>query len=278
MSSLAASKSAFDNRGIEVSQVRVGADYFIGKRNYERTVKFPHPNGECCICSDEGGLKLKCGHYVCPVDILDNTWQQIKTLKHEISCASCTKMVDIDDIIILGLPNDEEKQFLNAALSVNFCASQDIQQCIRCKSYCQRKNEDSPQVNCLVCTKNMSKPYLFCWYCLGEWKSSPTEGKNCGNSNCKKEKIIQLKSAPMINFKDKKGKTAKVPRIRACPDCTTILEHNGGCNEMTCDYCKSKFSFICLTPTTRGSLICKSTTWNPNATITCVPAPIQANV
>ena len=270
-----ASKFALDIHNIEVCNVRIGADYFIGKRDYTRTVSFPHPNGECCICSDDSGLKMKCGHYICPDDILDSVWSQIKSLKYQITCATCTTIIDTDDMIKFGLPSEEEKQFLTTALSVNFCSSQDIQQCLNCKSYCQRQNTDSPQVTCLVCTKNTGTNYLFCWCCLRRWKNAPANYQNCGNVGCNKDKIDQLQAAPLMEFKDVKQRKVSVPTLRACPQCKSLVEHTSGCNSMTCEYCRFVFCFICLTPTTGGSLICKSTTWDPRAPINCTPAPLQ---
>lgn len=270
-----ATRFALDTHGIEVCNVRIGSDYFIGKRNYARTASFPHRKGECCICGDEGGLKMKCGHYLCPDDLLDSVWMQIKSLKHQITCATCVAIFNIDDIIKFGIPSEEEKQFLMTALSVNFCLSQDIQQCLTCKSYCQRQRTDSPQVTCLVCTQNTGKNHLFCWHCLRSWKNAPNNTQVCGNVGCNKDKINQLQTAQLMEFKDTQQRKVKVPKLRACPECKTLLQHDGGCNEMTCKCCKYVFCFICLTPTQGGSLICKSTTWNPRATITCTPAPIQ---
>ena len=275
MNEAGATKCALE--GIQVCEVRVGADKFINIRDETRTIDFPHLKGECCVCADNSGLKMKCGHYICPDDLLDHVWQQIKRLKYEINCATCTKIIEVDDIMIFGLPESDEKQYIYAALSINFCSSQDIQQCPSCKSYCQRKTTDNPQVICIVCSKNKSEPYLFCWYCLSQW-NNPGNYKICGNKNCKKSKIEQLQNSPKIEFKDKAGKKVTVPIIRACPECFSVIQHNGGCNEMTCTICNFAFCFICLTPTQEGSLICKSTTWNPAATITCLPVPIQTNI
>ncbi|KAI6660677.1 E3 ubiquitin-protein ligase RNF19B-like [Oopsacas minuta] len=267
-----ATRCALEVLNVPLCNVRVGCDFFIGLRDETRTVTFPHPNGECCICSDEGGLRLKCGHYICPDDILDHAWQQINNLKHKISCASCTTLLDVDDILILGLPDEQEKQFLTTALSVNACLSQDIQQCPRCQSYTQRIKPDDPQVTCIVCTKTSIKPFRFCWYCLGEWNGLV----NCGNEFCSKEKIKQLKSSPMKEFKDRDGNIVRFPQVRACPNCCSLLEHESGCNEIKCDFCNHIFCIICLTQMRSGSLVCRSTSWN--STITCIPAPIQTKL
>ena len=276
LSDSGATRFALDTYNIEVCNVRIGADYFIGKRDYARNVTFPHPKGECCVCSDvDGGLEMKCGHLVCPDDVLDNAWQLIKTKKHQIHCPSCTSIIDFDDIIKFGLPSEEEKQFLMTALSVNFCSSQDIQQCLICKSYCQRQRTDSPQVTCLVCTQNTGTSYLFCWYCLHSWENAPTNTQICGNVGCNTHKVTQLQASPLIELMDQHGKKVTIPKLRACPGCNTLIEYKDKCNAMTCEYCRYLFCFICLRPGNRGSLICKSTTWNNHAPIVCLPAPIQ---
>ena len=264
---------ALEKRRLDVSEVRRGATYF-SIRDETRTVSFPHKTGECCVCRDDSGLKMQCGHFICPDDILNHAWEQIKHLKFEICCASCPAIIKIDDIIKFGLPDWEEKQFIEAAISVNFCESQDIQQCPSCQSYCQRKRTDNPQVQCSICTKKQKKDYVFCWYCLREW-NNPGNYQICGNQDCKRVEIEQLRKSPKKDFKDMKNKVVSVPAFRACPNCFTVIEHKDGCNEMTCIRCKRAFCFICLSKTKDGSLVCTGRTFNA---ITCIPAPIQTKL
>ncbi|KAI6653415.1 hypothetical protein LOD99_3634 [Oopsacas minuta] len=246
--------------------------YFI--RDETRTVSFTHPTGECCVCYDDSGLKMRCGHYICPDDILLNTWEQIQHLKFEVSCPSCPAIISIEDIMKFGLPDCEEKQFIEAAISVNFCESQDIQQCPNCQSYCQRKKTDTAQVQCTICTKNMKKSFEFCWFCLREWNNAANY-QICGNLNCKREEIQKLRNSPKKVFRDDGGKVLSIPILRACPKCFTIIEHTKGCNEMTCKVCKTAFCFICLAKTEEGSLVCSGRTYTA---ITCVAAPIQTKL
>ena len=267
--------SALDIHNIEVCNVRFGADHFFGRRDYTRKVSFPHPKGVCCICYDEGGLKMKCGHYICPEDILENAWYQIIRLIHQITCVCCTAIIDIDDIIKFGLPSEKEQRFLTTSLSVNLCSSEDIQQCLTCRSHCERQRTDSPQVICLVCTQNTGKRYLFCWYCLRSWKNSPTNTQICGNLWCNKEKIDLLLTAPLIEFKNQKGEVVTVPNLRACPRCRSLIELNGVKNRVVCRNCDLDFCFICLNPRMCCSYLCKTQTWIPQTAIDCTPAPIQ---
>lgn len=265
-----ACKYAPDTDGIKIWDVRVGSGYFIENRDETRTVKFPHPKGECCVCRDEGGLKMHCEHFICPDDLLIIAWDSIGKRKHEISCGSCTSIISVDDIIKFGMPKMDEEQFLISAISVNFCESQDIQQCPRCKSYCERMDSTSPQVKCTVCSKKLGREFQFCWYCLNIWKDI-SNIQNCGNPKCKQDVVNQLHDSPKMIFEDNQGISVSVPQIRACPRCSTIIHHDDGCNEMTC-ICGLMFCFICLRNTSEGSLLC---TGRDYTDITCTPAPVQ---
>ena len=272
---MCAAISALEGKGVQVWKVRVFAEY-IFKRDETRTVPFPHQKGECCVCGDDGGLKMQCGHFICPDDILNHAWDQIKNLKFEISCASCPAIIKTDDIIRFGLPDWEEKQFIETAISVNFCESQDIQQCPSCQSYCQRERTYLPQVHCTICTKKQNKDYEFCWYCLRKW-NNPSDYLVCGNDKCRRVDVEKLLQSPKEQIRDRKGEVIWIPRIRVCPQCLTIIEHISESNEVTCSECKLEFCFICLAKTRSGSLLCRSRTYSSGG-ITCVVAPIQTKL
>lgn len=268
----------FSARGIEFIDSRSGGKYFYGTRNETRTVKFPHPNGQCTTCYHESGLLMECGHFICPDDILDWAWEQLSTMKYEIGCSECGKPIKQDDIIKFGLPSLEEKQFLTTAITTNFCESQDIQECPKCRTLCQRTKTDNPQVHCTVCPKKEGNGFQFCWYCLREWNNS-SNYQVCGNANCKKEIIEKLINSPKKEFKDRNGKMVNIPTTRACPSCQTLLEHSRGCNLFTCSsaMCRQQFCFICLSKKIGGSLICKSVSYDRTG-IKCSPAPIQTKL
>ncbi|KAI6653411.1 E3 ubiquitin-protein ligase RNF19B-like [Oopsacas minuta] len=270
----AAKNNALETRSVEIWNVRKGGEMCFW-RDETRTVSFKHPTSECCTCfDDDSGLEMSCEHYICPDCILRQTWVQIQHLKFEISCTKCPAIISIEDIMKFGLADCEEKQFIETAISVNFCESQDIQQCPNCQSYCQRKRSDTAQVQCTICAKKLNKSFEFCWFCLREW-NNPVNYQICGNLNCKREEIQKLRNSPKKVFGDKKGKALSIPILRACPKCFTIIEHTEGCNEITCKVCKTAFCFICLARTREGSLVCRGRTYT---NITCVPAPIQTKL
>ena len=269
----------FSNAGIEFWDARSRGQYFSYGRDQTRTVSFPHPQGKCTTCYDESGLRMECGHYICPDDLLDWTWQQLSNMKYEIGCADCDKPIKQDDIINFGLPTLEEKQFLITAITTNFCENKDIQQCPQCQTLCQRTNTDNPQVHCTVCAKKSGKIYMFCWYCLHEW-NNPSNYQVCGNEKCRKEQIEELMNSPKKKFKDRNGKILNIPTIRACPKCQRILEHSGGCNTFTCPAvtCKHKFCFICLSDKTGVSTFCNTISYDQAIGIKCIPAPLQTKL
>ena len=59
--------------------------------------------GECCVCGDSDGLRMRCGHYICESDVLKNARYQIKSRSHKITCAQCTKVIDLNQLIKDGI-------------------------------------------------------------------------------------------------------------------------------------------------------------------------------
>ena len=245
----------FSARGIEFIDSRSGGKYFYGTRNETRTVKFPHPNGQCTTCYHESGLRMECGHFICPDDILDWAWEQLSTMKYEIGCSECGKPIKQDDIIKFGLPSLEEKQFLTTAIIISARA---------------RISRNVPSVNSLSEDFHRSiVPYVLpVLDCLREFPQTIKR-------NCKKEIIEKLINSPKKEFKDRNGKMVNIPTRRACPSCQTLLEHSDGCNLFTCSSasCRQQFCFICLSKKIGGSLICKSVSYD-SIGIKCSPAPI----
>ena len=272
-----ACKSALDVRDVKIWDIKVGGKYFIENRDETRTVSFPHPNDSCSVCGDDSGLKMQCGHYLCPDDVLDWAWDEIKRSKHQINCPTCVAIISMEDIITFGIPNSDEKQFLDTAILVNYCESQDIQKCPGCDTYCERIQTDSPQVICTICTRK-KKNNIFCWSCLKPW-NNPGNYQDCKNPGCKSVIFEKLQNCGEVTYGHGFGflyfedfateHGIKFPKMRACPNCFTVVEHIEGCNEMICKVCHHKFCFRCLTKTKVGSLICRGQ---------CAIAPIQTRL
>ena len=272
-----ATANPFEEKEVPFTHARECQNVFAYSRDEERTVNFPHPQGKCNTCYDPSGLKMKCGHFICPDDILNKAWIDVSQMKFEITCPNCDREISMEDVFKFGLPKLDEEQFLTMAITINFCESQDIQQCPKCDTLCQRERKDSPQVNCTICPRKGNNYFTFCWYCMREWKNSKSH-QVCGNDECRREDIIALINSPMKEFKDNNGKTVTIPKLRACPrkGCHTLIEHTTGCNTMICR-CGNTFCHICLSLAKYGSFACKSKSYNSTG-VTCKPAPIQTKL
>ena len=245
---------------------------FDGRRLSGRTRHLPNSGEECCICYVEDGYEMKCEHFICANCILGLAWTVIENNNYTICCGTCSAKIDIDDVIKYGVPNGTEKQFILTALSFNLINKEDIQQCPRCSSYCERIDSENQQVNCDYCRSELGKPYLFCWKCLKDWKSEQS-ASSCGNVNCGRMPVVVLKESSMITFTGNSGNDVEAPSVRACPNCYSLVEHIEGCNEMTCNNCKHIFCFICLCEQEGDALKCNTESWGGR--IFCTPAPIQ---
>ena len=273
----------FAEKDIIFTQTRSCHMLFAPKRVQDRTVSVidgkPVIKGNCNTCLEDNGVRMKCGDYICPNDLLDRAWKQVEVMKYEITCTACSQIISSEDIIKFGLPNKEEELFLTTAITTNFYESQDIQECPQCRTLCSRQSTDTPEVHCTICPKKGGNPFMFCWYCLKEWRNMGNH-KVCGNSSCMRESIETLMSCPKMNFLDVNGKTISIPKWRACPNksCSTLIEHVEKCNSMTCCKCRTEFCFTCLTVASGGSLDCRSQSYNYYIGIKCVPAPIQTKL
>ena len=225
---------------------------------------------ECCVCFDSNGPKLKCDHPICADCLLDCTWTDVNNLRVASRCGSCSKDVDFVEVVNIGQPVRDEKDFLSTALSMNVCHQDGIQQCPGCQSYCERQDSSSLLVLCVACND-----FNFCWDCLGEWKNIENT-KSCGNANCKKQKQLnKIEHCPMVRFKGKWWwRSVSVPKYRFCPECNTAIEHDDGCNAMNCKLCSCKFCFICLKVRKGEEPGCKTETWDNK--LHCKPAKRQS--
>ena len=142
-------------------------------------------------------------------------------------------------------------------MSLNFCQSDPkISECPSCHTFCERMKESDRCLMCRICTKSNGKAFYFCWDCKQEWIGSPYN-KKCGNDACNAEEILnKLKNCPETEIGYLKG--LKVPSIRACPYCGSLIQHGGACKHMTCKACTKEFCFVCLRIRDGGSRSCGS--------------------
>ena len=273
----------FAEKDIIFTQTRSCHMLFAPKRVQDRTVSVidgkPVIKGNCNTCFEDNGVRMKCGDYICPNDLLDRAWKQVEVMKYEITCTACSQIISSEDIIKFGLPNKEEELFLTTAITTNFYESQDFHECPQCRKYVQDRVMILQRFIVQFARKKEEILSCFAGTVLrngGIWETI----KFCGNSSCMRESIETLMSCPKKNFSDVNGKTISIPKWRACPNksCSTLIEHTEQCNSMTCCKCRTEFCFTCLTVASGGSLDCKSQSYNYYIGIKCVPAPIQTKL
>ena len=241
-------------------------------KNAERKEVFsippPVPLRYCCVCGENNGNRMKCGHLICPEDLLNNTRTQINSNKHKISCAQCTEIFDMSEIFKFVKINEEAKRSMTKAIEDNLANSEGKVRCPSCTNYCQRQIVCQSQVKCDNCTITSFLPYIFCWYCSGKWKDT-SNYRTCENYSCEIIKLNMIINPPMIDFNGRDGRKVTVPQIRICPQCSTFIELRHGCSQMRCRICNNHFCFICL----KKVGTCNTATYN--GSITCTPAPKQ---
>ncbi len=237
--------------------------------------KLPRSKEPCMItfeddCSEFPVFVLPCGHSISPDGLMDYCWNEISSCKPEIRCPLCNQEWPIEVISKYGCATHTEIHELENGLSKNFCLNDpSILECPNCTSFCERRDTTKLCVQCIVCSKKKAKYYHFCWQCLGEWKNK-LSADTCGNSTCGDPVFLrQLATAPMIT---PMGMKVQCPKIRACPNCGTVIDLSSGCKHMTCKSCKQDFCFVCLRTKSSGSWSCGS--YNTQ----CAPAPRQTRI
>ena len=226
-----------------------------------RTVdpSIPRSDEDCMIMLTPGNnVKMPCGHVISPEGLIDYSMREICTnKKSEVHCCLCDQEWNMDTIRRYGGATDREVDVLRECMSLNYCQNApNISDCPNCHNFCERIQESTRCVVCRVCTKTKGKPYNFCWDCKKEWIGSPTNNR-CGNDKCNAQEILEtLKSCPETEIGYLKG--VKVPSIRACPSCGSLIEHGGQCKHMTCRPCSKEFCFVCLRIREGGSWSCGS--------------------
>lgn len=117
-------------------------------------------------------------------------------------------------------------------------------QCPGCSTFVERTNVSNLSVECSICTTRTGRTYEFCWQCLKPWKGPRPRADQCDNEGCSKD-LQLLKNCEMITLKSVKN--IRVPSIRACPTCGTLIEHNTEkCKNIKCYHCGREFCFSCL--------------------------------
>lgn len=104
------------------------------------------------------------------------------TYQSHTDTAICGQYIDYTTVRDIALLTAEQRTEFETGISQNYIKSSvEIRQCPKCSVFCARTNPRHQRVVCVSCCHG-GRTFDFCWYCLGEWKTS--NEKDCGNANC----------------------------------------------------------------------------------------------
>ena len=233
----------------------------------------PRCNEDCVIMlTSNDTLRMPCGHPMSPDGLMEYCWSEIKARKPEIKCPMCAVEWPLKILKLYGGASAVEMTELELGLARCACLrNPDTQQCPFCGVFCTRINTAFNNVKCTQCSKKAGKAKEFCWICLQPW-AAVSSAERCGNQECDvvRNKLRRLQESPMTGVLGFPGK--QIYKLRACPECGTIIEHESGCKQMTCKKCHTDFCFICLRQRVCNTMPCGS--YNSP----CELAPIQLEI
>ncbi|XP_035692562.1 uncharacterized protein DDB_G0292642-like [Branchiostoma floridae] len=205
--------------------------------------------------------KMSCGHAITPGSLTTYGESLLSEGKYVFKCPyvspsgkRCRKEWHYSEVRRIAVLTEDEKKQFETQISDNYLLKgMGIQECPKCRSYCERSNKDK-RVVCPFCSASDGVEYHFCWHCLRKWVGGGAE--QCGNDDCSGEDP-RLK---ILRDCEKKTivKVVGCPSIRACLKCGMLIEHEEACKHMTCTTYSQMFCFICLKPAQNGSYQCGS--------------------
>jgi hypothetical protein len=220
--------------------------------------------------------KMPCGHVISRESMTDFLRSLIQQRKFMIECPGinaqnkpCKRGWNFGLCSKIGvLSKDERKEFEMGFAKLFILEKFKGKSCPTCNAIvCKPEDLNTNRVACVICSKK-GIGSDFCWICMKSWKGG--KGEMCGNEECgSKEQFLQI----LAKCKTKTiGKIKDVPEFRACPKCSTIINHITACKHMQCKSCKAEFCFVCLSLKKDEKWLCG--TYND----VCEVAPLQKNI
>ncbi|KAK9951822.1 hypothetical protein ABG768_017697 [Culter alburnus] len=193
--------------------------------------------------------ELSCGHVASPDSLTDCCRAQLERGETELKCPICQKKWPYEEIRELAKLTLEERKYFEKTLGKRKIKTfVEFKDCPSCGMFVEREDVSNLSVECSICTTRTGRTYEFCWQCLKQWKGSRPRADQCDNEGCTKD-LKLLKNCEMITLTSVKN--IRVPSIRACPTCGTLIEHTTeNCKNIECYNCGVEFCFSCLKITT----------------------------
>jgi len=201
---------------------------------------------------------MPCGHAVTSQTMFD--WVTTLFQKNEkiadVRCplVKCRKLWNWVLVVAVANMTPEENLRFTTERERRLGSDKNFKYCPNCKIIVQRPTDLTMfRVRCSACSGSD-----FCFVCCKPWKGGGFQV--CGNPNCSAEYLNKvLKECPMKQ-PDYWPQGSKVPSLRACPKCLTLIQHESKCKHMKCVNCSTDFCFSCLSLRTATGWTCKSHT------------------
>ena len=183
---------------------------------------------EICFQNDTNNIIPPCNHFACLSCLRDYILHRINDKKFdEMNCyfKNCKQILS-KKLILQVLNEEEQKKYMNYLTEIEILKSPNLKFCPypNCLSSIE-KNADGPSI-----CKNGHK---VCFNCLS---TSYHPNLSCDES-------LQRKITKYLNEAD---------FVIQCPKCQLFMVKNGGCNHLTCLYCKHQFCRLCKQPYRSG--------------------------
>ena len=222
---------------------------------------------------DPPRVRMSCRHFVSPTNLYRYCRSELEGKKCELRCPKCDSAWEYSEVRQAALLTSDECKYFESLLSQNHMREKiDINCCPRCKIVCERKDRGIVITNCPACTKQLGRPYEFCWHCGKEW-SGPRNPRalKCADPGCEHPSLKAVRNAQMVTKYE-----CTFPNIRACPTCGGIVEHTAAkCKFATCPQCKIPYCFLCL-KTESECLKAKPGSWHSPCSVPV--KPIQTEI
>ena len=180
-------------------------------------------NQKCSMCEevDSNSIIPPCKHFACLSCLREYILNRIKNKKlDEMNCYYHNCKGILSKTLILKILNEEDKKkYMNYLTEIEIIRNPRLKFCPypNCLSPIE-KNDNGPS----ICKNG----HNVCFNCLS---TSYHPNLSCDDS-------LQRKITKYLNSAD---------FIIQCPNCKLFMEKDGGCNHLTCLYCKYEFCRLC---------------------------------
>ena len=175
-----------------------------------------------CVASNRytTTYSMSCGHFVSTTGLYEHCMAKVRSGKDRVTCPTCCRGWSSKELKERGNLSESQLRAIDEGLTQNFALSM-------------------PGV-------------IKCRRCGSVWATSGGSASSSGGDLCAscavrnhdgKQATIELLAKCLVKTVDH---SLDCPRLRACPSCGNVIEHESACRRVECNRCQTQFCFICL--------------------------------